>query len=212
MLHTETIAPATLELLRRIMSDQNLPAFRLVGGTSLALQIGHRISVDLDLFSNEPFDENTVREYLEQDYGLFTDFIARQTVKGEVNGVKIDCISHEYPWIRPYMEIDGIRIVSLEDLCAMKLNAIVGNGTRIKDFIDIAYLSSKFSLSEMLAFYEEKYGSNTILPLKSITYFEDIDFNEPVMMTSGKLVNWKSISKRLHDMVRDNNKIFPQLS
>lgn len=115
MLHTETVAPATLELLKRIMSDQNLPAFRLVGGTSWALQIGHRISVDLDLFSNELFDENTVREYLEQDYGLFTDFIARQTVKGEVNGVKIDCISHEYPWIRPYMEIDGIRIVSLED-------------------------------------------------------------------------------------------------
>ena len=63
MLQTQTIAPATLQLLKRFMQDSELRSFRLVGGTSLALQLGHRISVDLDLFTDAAFDEQLLREY-----------------------------------------------------------------------------------------------------------------------------------------------------
>lgn len=70
MLQIQTLAPATLQLLKRLMMDEELRVFRLVGGTALALQLGHRISVDLDLFTNRPFDEQLLREYMEREYGL----------------------------------------------------------------------------------------------------------------------------------------------
>lgn len=208
MLYLETIQPTTLELLKRIMADKQLPAFRLVGGTSLALQMGHRLSVDLDLFTDETFDEVNVREYLEYNYNFQLDFIARETLKGTIQDVVVDCIAHKYAWIRPCIEIDGIRLVSLEDLCAMKLNAISNSGTRIKDFIDLAYLSTQFSLTQMLEFYEEKYVANSLIPLKALTYFADINIHEPVCLINGKKLNWTNIEKRLLDMDKYPKQVF----
>ena len=149
MLHEETIAPATLELLKTLMNDSNLPDFRLVGGTALALQIGHRISVDLDLFTDTPFDVEECQATLQNNYGFIPTYIQHQNLKGNIGNVKVDCIAHQYPWIKPALKEEGIRLASLEDICAMKLNAIAGNGTRLKDFIDIAWLSSRFSFNEM---------------------------------------------------------------
>lgn len=208
MLQTQTLAPATLQLLKRLMQDPELSAFRLVGGTALALQLGHRISVDLDLFTNTPFNEQQLREYLEHAYGLQTDYISRHTLKGEIDGVQIDCIAHQYPWLQEPVAEEDIRLAGLPDICAMKLNAITGNGTRIKDFIDVAWLSSHYSLNQMLDFYEQKYNANVLMPLKAIIFFDDINFNEPVHLTDGKRVNWKTYEKRLLDMEKHPNKVF----
>ena len=211
MLHKETIDAATLELLKMLMGDERLQGFALVGGTSLALQMGHRISVDLDLFTEKEFEADELREYLEQHYHLQTDYLAFATVKGEVEGVQVDCIAHAYPWLKPFAVEEGIRLASLEDICAMKLNAIAGNGTRIKDFVDVAHLSSRFSLEQMLKFYEEKYQANPLMPLKGIVYFADINKNAPVKMANGKPLDWKSIEKRLLAMEKFPQKIFPKL-
>lgn len=211
MLHKETVDTSTLELLKRLMDDERLKDFVLVGGTALSLQMGHRISVDLDLFVNSDFEAGELREYLEKTYHLETDYMAFATVKGEINGVKVDCIAHSYPWIRPYVEEEGIRLASMEDICAMKLNAIAGNGTRIKDFIDVAYLSSLYSLQQMLSFYEEKYHANPLMPLKGIVFFDDINRAAPVKMTDGKALDWKKIEKRLLAMEKSPNKVFTPL-
>ena len=211
MLHYETIAPATRELLNRLMSDDRLQDFVLVGGTSLALQLGHRISVDLDLFTDADFNEDALRAYLENHYHFKADFMERSTVKGEIDGVQIDCIAHCYPWLKPCRLEDGLRFAQLEDISAMKLNAIAGNGTRIKDFIDVAYLSSVFSLQQMLGFYEQKYHSNTLMPLKGLIFFDDINREEPVHMADGKPLQWKRIEKRLLMMDRYPERIFEAL-
>jgi predicted nucleotidyltransferase component of viral defense system len=211
MLHKETIDAATLELLKRLMGDERLQGFVLVGGTSLALQIGHRISVDLDLFIEKEFEADELREYLERYYHLQTDYLAFATVKGEIEGVQVDCIAHAYPWLKPFVLEEGVRLASLEDICAMKLNAIAGNGTRIKDFVDVAYLSSMFSLEQMLKFYEEKYHANPLMPLKGIVYFADINKNAPVKMANGKPLDWKSIEKRLLAMEKFPQRVFPRL-
>jgi predicted nucleotidyltransferase component of viral defense system len=211
MLHKETVDTSTLELLKRLMDDERLKDFVLVGGTALSLQMGHRISVDLDLFVNSDFEAGELREYLEKTYHLETDYMAFATVKGEINGVQVDCIAHSYPWIRPYVEEEGIRLASMEDICAMKLNAIAGNGTRIKDFIDVAYLSSLYSLQQMLSFYEEKYHANPLMPLKGIVFFDDIDRAAPIKMTDGKALDWKKIEKRLLAMEKSPNKVFTPL-
>ena len=211
MLFTQTVRTETLELLKRLMADGNLPAFRLVGGTALALMMGHRVSVDLDLFTDTSFNEQELREYLEQHYGLQTEFLAKETVKGVIDEVQIDCIAHTYSWLEAEVTENGIRLASIEDICAMKLNAIAGNGTRIKDFIDIAYLSSRFSFNQMLKFYEEKYKSSIMMPIKAITYFDEINLNEPVRMLDGNKPNWKLISKRLQKMQANPDKVFEKL-
>ena len=212
MLHKETVDASTLELLKRLMADKRLKDFVLVGGTALSLQMGHRISVDLDLFVNQDFEAEELREYMERNYRLETDYLAFATVKGEINGVQVDCIAHSYPWIRPSVMEEGIRLASLEDICAMKLNAIAGNGTRIKDFIDVAYLSSLYSLNQMLSFYEEKYQANPLMPLKGIVFFDDINKEAPVKMTEGKTLDWKKMEKRLLAMEKYPNKVFDSLT
>lgn len=212
MLYKETVTPSTLGLLRRLMDDPELQNFVLVGGTSLALQIGHRVSVDLDLFSIFSFEETALNQYLISQYGFETDFLARSTVKGEVEGVQIDCLSHAYPLVGEINVYEDIRLASLQDIAAMKLNAISGNGTRIKDFIDIAYMAEYMSLHEMLESYQNKYKTmNVLIPVKALTFFDEINFKEPIKMLPSKKFNWKKIEKRLFEMLRKPDALFPRL-
>ncbi len=208
MLHTKTVAPKTLELLVRLMNDPTFDTFRLVGGTSLSLLIGHRISVDLDLFSNITFDEQKMLEYLRLEYDFELDYIDKETLKGEIDGVKIDCIAHKYTWLSPPVFENSIRLAAFEDIAAMKLNAIVGNGTRVKDFIDIAYLSQKMTFNQMLSAYQTKYKSNAVMALKAIIYFDDINLKEPIIMIDNPTFEWKSIKKRLNMLLKYPDKIF----
>lgn len=212
MLYTQTVAPKTLELLNQLMHDTTFDSFLLVGGTSLSLQLGHRISIDLDLFSNQTFDEQKLAEYLRTKYRFELDFIDKETVKGEIDGVKIDCIAHKYPWLTAPIETDGIRLARYEDLAAMKLNAIVGNGTRIKDYIDIAFMSTKMTLNQMLTAYQLKYKSNGVMALKAIAYFDDINFEEPIAMLDTNKFDWKKIKKQLLSMMKYPDRIFDRMA
>lgn len=208
MLHTETVARSTLELLKMLESESVMSNFNLAGGTSLALYLGHRISVDLDLFTPESFDAGKLEIFLRDKYGFRTDFMEKNTLKGTIDGVKIDCITHSYGYLeKPYTESD-IRLYSMEDIVAMKLSAIADNASRLKDFIDIAFLSTRFPFNSMLRLYERKFpGSNLIRPFKAITYFDDIDFEEDIVMLNGKY-DWKLIERRLIDMTQIQNKVF----
>jgi predicted nucleotidyltransferase component of viral defense system len=208
MLQKETIAPHTLELLKLLMQDDHLKDFLLVGGTALSLQLGHRISIDLDFFSQIAFDEQSLSQYLEKEKGLQLDFLHKNTVKGQIAGIKVDFITHTYPGVNQPLVIDDIRIASLHDIAAMKLNAITGNGTRLKDFIDIAYLSGKLTLTQMLEAYAIKYGMrNPFIPLKALSYFNDINHSEPVHLIAGKL-QWSIIEKRIKEMINFPDNIF----
>ena len=212
MLHTETVETGTLEILKQIMLDAHFSKFVLVGGTSLSLQLGHRKSVDLDLFCNESFDENSFVEYLRNTYQFELDFLDKETLKGEIEGVQIDCIAHKYPWLNSPNETDGIRLAHYEDIAAMKLNEIVGNDTRIKDFIDIAYLSKKMSLNRMLNAYQSKYSSNAVMVINALVYFDDINFNEPVKMIDTTKVDWQKIQKHLQRMIKNPDNIFEKIA
>ncbi len=208
MLQTQTVEPATLELLRKLQQEPLLATFNLVGGTALALRIGHRKSVDLDLFTREEFDLEEVKSMLIEKYGLKVSFERQQTLKGFIGRVMIDCIRFNYPHLQAPDEIDGVRLESIPDIIAMKLSAIAQNGTRIKDFIDIATLSTKYSLDEMLQFYADKFpNANIVMPAKALTYFDEINFSESVVMTSGKF-DWKRVAKRLQDMAKNPQKVF----
>lgn len=170
--------------------------------------LGHRRSVDLDLFTPKPFDAAELERFLMDKYGFRTGFMERNTLKGSIDGIKIDCITHSYEYLeKPYIEY-GIRLYSMQDIIAMKLSAIADDGSRLKDFIDIAFLSTRFPFNSMLGMYERKFpGANVIRPFKAITYFEDIDFDEDIVMLNGKY-DWRAIERRLVDMTRNQDKVF----
>lgn len=208
MLYTDVVKGTTLELLKRLEGEKALSGFNLAGGTALAMYLGHRQSVDLDLFTPEPFNAEKLKSFLEQEYGFRTGFMEGNTLKGEIDGVKIDCIRHAYDYIHPPYIENGIRLYDMADIIAMKLSAITDNGSRLKDFIDISCLSTRYSLGDMLRFYQHKFpGSNIIRPFKALTYFEDIDLEEDVMMLNGEF-DWRLVEKRLLEMTTDQQKVF----
>ncbi len=212
MLQRIAVKSTTLELLIKLMNDNLLNNFVLVGGTALALQIAHRDSVDLDLFCKDSFNASSLLTDLENKYNFKQNYINNNTLKGEIDSVKVDFITHNYPDIENNLFVEGVRMAALPDIAAMKLNAIMSNGTRLKDFIDIAYLSSLLSLNNMHQSYQEKYAnSNPLMVPKALTYFEDIDFNEPINLMVGKL-KWQLIEKRLLAMVSNPSKIFTPLT
>ena len=208
MLHQETVEPRTLELLKQLQAEPLLQSFNLVGGTALALRLGHRESIDLDLFTTQDFDLEELKSMLVERYDLRVSYERNQTLKGFINGVMIDCIRFNYPHLQAPDTIDNVRLESVPDIIAMKLSAIAQNGTRIKDFIDIATLSTFYSLDDMLNFYITKFPhANVLMPIKALTYFDEIDFNESVIMTTSKF-EWKRFAKRLNDMACNSSKIF----
>lgn len=198
MLYKETISPNTLELLIRLQQKEYLKGFYLVGGTALALQIGHRTSVDIDLFSDFSFDTRQILENLSADFGFTMFFSASNTLKGSINGVQVDILSHRYPYVSPPLILDSIAMLSTEDIIAMKLNAISISGQRVKDFIDIYYLLKSYSVSDMIRFYKTKYASfNEVNVLKSLVWFEDIDLSDwPVLLKNPEL-KWPEIMKKI---------------
>lgn len=209
MLYEETVERATFELLTKLMHEPVLANFNLAGGTALALYMGHRKSIDLDLFTPEPFDAAELGEYLTENYGFIGTFSRKNTLKGTIDGIVIDCITHAYPLVDPVnVSPEGIRLYSMRDIAAMKLSAIADNGSRLKDFIDVAFLSTRLSLTDMLQAYETKFPNSTgVRPLKGLTFFNDIDFDEPIHLI-GNAFDWKSVAKRLGDMIRQNRIVF----
>jgi hypothetical protein len=175
MLHKETVDGNTLELIEKLQSDIMLQDFVLVGGTALSLQIGHRLSIDIDFFSKEEFDPQELLEHLEQNYGFREQYRHKNTLKGIVNGISVDLLRHNYDYVVPPKSVGGITMASKQDIAAMKVNAITGDGTRVKDFIDIYFLLKDFSFADIIGFYKTKYNArNDFHAVKSLTYFDDI--------------------------------------
>lgn len=209
-IYSETIASKTYELLKALMQDTFLERFNLVGGTSLSLQMGHRKSVDLDMFNyGEPFDLAEMKAYLQAKYGLQDRISQNQTIIGMIDNVKVDFIKAYNKLTEPLIVTeDGIRLVSYKDIAAMKLLAIGKEGTRRKDFIDIAFLSTKMSFSEMLQRYVKAYDLNsTVQAIRGLLYFDDIKNEESVDLIGAKM-DWRRIERRLYQMVDNPDRIF----
>ena len=210
MLQTSTVEEPTFELLKRLMQDQYLSDFLLAGGTGLALQLGHRKSVDLDMFSYQEFDAIELEKHFLKNYNFVTRRVFdKNTVLGNIDGIKVDFVAHLYPLLHQPIEEDAVRMYSLPDLACMKLVAISDNGTRLKDFVDIAFLSTKMSLNEMLLSYSQKYDRpNYFHAAKGLSYFNDIDFDVKIDLSNNHKFDWQKIEKRIIEMIKFENKIF----
>jgi predicted nucleotidyltransferase component of viral defense system len=181
------------------MQQDELKDFVLVGGTALSLQIGHRISIDIDLFGkceleNVPFGE------------ILTAFGETTVIKKSkriliysVSRIKVDFVDYQYNLLYPPIIEDSIRIASEMDIAAMKLNAITGRGSK-KDFIDLFFLLKKFTIEEMIGFYNEKYSDGSeFLVRKSLNYFDDADKEPmPIMLVN---LSWEEIKSTIQNLL-----------
>jgi predicted nucleotidyltransferase component of viral defense system len=197
MLHTDAVSPATLGLLKELMQKNELRQFCLVGGTALALQLGHRISVDIDLFTTEKFNVDDIEKLIQQDYpGSMTQIkVSDSSLIITINEVKTDFIRYRYPIIDALIVKDGIAMYGKKDIAAMKLAAISQRGEK-KDFYDIYYLLNDFTFSEMLMYFEEKFQQTELFHIiKSITYFEDADNSFDVISLHN--LKWKDVKTKI---------------
>lgn len=180
------------------MNKPLLEYTRLVGGTALALQYGHRSSVDLDFFGKIPNNEDL--HFILSSIGNFQIISETKNIKSYfLDNIKIDFVNYQYPWLDYPIFEDGIRLASFKDIAAMKVNAIEGRGTK-KDFVDMYFLLQHYNLNNILSFYEEKYPEHSIFrALMSMTYFEDAELQPmPKMFES---INWEEIKKYICEQV-----------
>lgn len=124
MLHRKAVNTELLELLNELMTHEMFNNFLLVGGTGLALQIGHRRSIDLDLFGKSELDEYEFTAFLNNLGRVQVLKKSKNILIYSVNGIKVDFVNYSYPWLKTPLVSENIRIASREDIGAMKLNAI----------------------------------------------------------------------------------------
>lgn len=202
MLYKETVSAEMWELLQKLMKDEMLKDFNLVGGTALSLQIGHRLSIDIDLFTTGNFNEQELLKHLATEYPeLMINDMFNNTILLDIDKIKVDILSHQYPWQKPIETKEGIRLASLEDIGAMKLHTIFQSGTRIKDFIDMHFLLEHHPLRTYLEEYQNKYSGNPSMATYALLYHENIDHEAKIKLLKGKEVDMEKISERLKKAV-----------
>ena len=200
MLHYETISPNLLSVLKKIQSLPELSAFRLVGGTSLALQIGHRISVDIDLFTDKSFDIDGLQKTLGKTFDSFEVLWANKNgFVSNIDNIKVDFFDWHISFLNAAVTEDGICVADKEDIGAMKLEAITTRKEK-KDFIDIAFLLRSYDLSQLLTAHKAKYPfMSTKFVLESLLAVDYADNTEPPIMVIH--YDWKRTKSLIVDTV-----------
>ncbi|MFN0216670.1 MAG: nucleotidyl transferase AbiEii/AbiGii toxin family protein [Saprospiraceae bacterium] len=196
MLQTRTVESRTLELLKNLVAKPYLESFFLVGGTALALQMGHRVSIDLDFFTITDFDQDELLADLRKDFEVDVEVRSPSILITRIDGVKVDFVRFRYKILFPALQIEGVRMLELRDVAPMKLDAVTKRGSK-KDFYDIYFLLEKMPLSEILELYAQKFEHTTIFHvIKSLTYFDDAE-EQPDPIVFEKKHTWEMVKTTL---------------
>ena len=159
----------------------------------MALQKGHRVSIDLDFFNMLEFDTETVLSSL-KIHDPKVIYSERNSLSIVINDIKVDFLRHNYPMIDVIKQIGSYRFYSLKDIAAMKINAIINRGAK-KDFFDLEMLLHEFSKGELLTLYQRKYGQiSDMMFIKSMVYFHDAEA-DPEPMNS--IINSNQVKERI---------------
>jgi len=189
-----------LEILRKsgILQD-----FYLAGGTGVALQLKHRLSLDLDFFTKKDIDTKELIQKIKNLGGFSIEKEAQNSLTGVFQGTIITFLKYDYPCLFQFKNLEGIKIADLKDIGCMKISAVSSRGVK-KDFIDLFFICQKtISLGELLKLFEKKYKSvdyNMIHILKSLIYFEDAEKDPmPKMIIP---ISWKEVKSFLEKETR----------
>lgn len=180
--------------------------FYLAGGTALAFHFGHRQSIDFDFFSKEVFDENKLISELEKVF-VSDDLKVIQLESGTVTvlvkqEVKISFFNYKYELLKPAIKDSYFSLASVVDISCMKLSAICSRATN-KDYVDLYFILKESPLRDLMTYCNKKFPSldkNVIL--KSLVYYEDIDF-EPLIMILERDLDFKDVQSFLEEKLTE---------
>lgn len=194
LFHFESLLKNTKEAFLLLDNQRFINDFYLAGGTALALHLGHRISGDLDFFTEKLFDESLLVQKLSIIGNFQLEKKSEQSVIGVLNGVKISFLGYGYPLLSPLKNISKTNIASIIDIACMKIDAISSRGAK-RDFIDLFFaIKGGLSFEEILKAFEQKYSSinyNMMHIKKSLVYFDDAESDPMPQML--KPVSWEEI-------------------
>lgn len=200
--HPEVLGCRQQRVLNQLGPVLSKRGFFLVGGTAVALHLGHRRSVDFDWFTRDQFDPLTMAQELrDESIPFVTESETTGTLHGSVHGVHVSLIRHNYPLLKPPRVWRRIHIAARADLAAMKLSAVAQRGAK-KDFVDIYGLGKRgHSLEQMLQWYRQKFETTDITHLvRSLSYFDDsIQERLPKMLWD---VNWRTVKETIRRWVK----------
>ena len=167
----------------------------------MALQLGHRKSVDLDFFGNLPVPSEEIRQILADQHHITVIQESKNINIYQIDGIKVDFVNYRYSWIDSLVEDQNIRLAGVKDIAAMKIAAIIGRGTK-KDFIDLYYLLKRFSIEEILNLYLQKYPDGSMfIALKSLSYFGDAESDPMPYMF--RQIKWATIEKSIQNTITE---------
>jgi predicted nucleotidyltransferase component of viral defense system len=207
-----TVNPLLVSVLTDLMREKAFDDFVLVGGTALSLRLGHRISVDIDLFSDKPYgslEYNAVDAFFKSRYP-YVDSPDRTNIVGlgrsyyvgesDRECIKVD-LYYTDAFIRPYSRIGNIRLASLDDIVAMKVD-VIGRKGRKKDFWDLHELLERYPIKRMLELHEERYpySHDREVILKNFTDFRQADDDFDPICLRGKY--WEVIKADFIDIIK----------
>lgn len=189
-----------LPLLKTFKDD-----FYLAGGTALALQIGHRDSIDFDFFSPESFSTEELFRKVDQvfkSHRVIKTQEAKDTLSVVIDdGIKMSFFAFPYKLIEPLLDKNNFKMSTIADIGAMKLSAITSRSV-LKDYVDLYFILHKIGLNELLQMTETKFPTlDANLILKSLVYFDDIQ-EEPILFKHGDDVSFASVKKYLSEEVK----------
>ncbi len=203
---TDGLHKKQISVLKSLGVQMSARGFYLAGGTALAIHLSHRISVDLDWFTPNPFADGMILAQSLRNSNIVLDIeqVSSGTLHGIVKGVRVSFLQYQYPLLKPLERWNEMScpLASLEDLACMKLSAIAQRGAR-KDFCDIYTLGKKsFSLSQMLSFYRNKFSIRDIgSVLYGLVYFDDAESERmPRMLLD---VSWREIKNTILGWVKE---------
>ncbi|MGB6687524.1 MAG: nucleotidyl transferase AbiEii/AbiGii toxin family protein [Terracidiphilus sp.] len=175
--HSDVISGATEGALRGLQDAHLLDRFYLAGGTALALQFGHRLSLDLDFFARDHFDEDALLQKMQALEGFALAAKAPYTLHATILRTKVSFLGYSYPLLFPTNSFLEVPIADPRDIACMKLSAIASRGAK-RDFVDLYTCAERFGITEILRLFERKYAQtnlNRTHILKSLTYFTDAE-------------------------------------
>ena len=214
-MYYNTVNELLKESLQILMVSEVFKDFRLVGGTSLSLQLGHRMSIDIDLFSDAIYgsiDFNELDIFLKSAFTYVDSSNDLEPAMGKSyligtdkdNNVKLD-IYYTDTFIRPLLTVDEIRLATTEEIIAMKID-VVQRGGRKKDFWDLHECLPNYGIGKMLELHEERYpyGHDKDLILKNFTDFTSADDDFDPICLQGKY--WEFIKEDIEEAVNKYQK------
>ena len=216
-LHFETVKEAVLKVLDQLMRIEGLKSFRLVGGTALALQFGHRSSVDIDLFAGGRVDTGPLLEILRSHFTTAFKLISqnRNGLTGTIDNIKVDIVDWKVPFSQEPIQINEIRMATAPDIFAYKCEAVLDRKAE-KDFVDLAIIASHFELDHLLSVLKSRYpyistGSicsfllrkEIIIRDHTTHYFQNFSFDKSADILKDKIISYERKLQEKKGMAED---------